>query len=115
MPFVGPLNEYKAPLTGHEKRLSGLQRMQQSLFEKNNTKHVKTLRSMKAHVDTTAPVRKYKHIPRHEHPATLVRQKEIAAENIRLLHKMTKSLVVLRRSLCMAPSTRGTMHRYTIK
>ena len=90
MPFVGPLNEYKAPLTGHEKRLSGLQRMQQSLFEKNNTKHVKTLRSMKAHVDTTAPVRKYKHIPRHEHPATLVRQKEIAAENIRLLHKMTK-------------------------
>ena len=90
MPFVGPLNEYKAPLTGHEKRLSGLQRMQQSLFEKNNTKHVKTLRSMKAHVDTTAPARKYKHIPRHEHPATLVRQKEIAAENIRLLHKMTK-------------------------
>ena len=63
------MNEYQQPLTGNEKRLSGLQRIQQNIFQKSVHRHESNLQNMKPSLDTSAP--KVPHAVNVELPSAL--------------------------------------------
>ena len=54
-PIINAMNVYQQPLTGQEKRLSGLQRIQRSEFQKKTEQHERNLQSMKSSLDCSPP------------------------------------------------------------
>ena len=70
--------------------VAGLQRVQKGMFQANWDKHMDKLRNMKPNVDTSAPKKLMLVQPRHKRSSLVQREKEIDAENMRLLKKMTQ-------------------------
>jgi len=91
----GPMNQFQPPLTGHEKRVSAMQRFRQELFQKSEEYHQNKLKNMKPGVDNSPPRSMYMQQERDKGMSSrqqndVRRKMQIAEDNLRLLQNMTK-------------------------
>jgi hypothetical protein len=108
----GPLNQYKPPLTGHEKRVSGMQRFQEARFVHNQRNHEHKLKNIKsgairlcsrfstslsvrnelfccAGIDTSPPKSMQREGMSSWQHDDIRRKLSIAVDNVRLLQRLT--------------------------
>ena len=81
------MNGYKPPLTGHEKRPSGMQRLQDAEFRKSAALHERKLKSMKSGIDTSPPRSMQREGMSSRQHNDLRRKVSIAEDNFRLLQR----------------------------
>lgn len=87
------LNQYKPPLIGGEKHISGMEVFRHQMMLKENARHKQTVKTMRSVIDTTAPKVHRSGTNRSKKEAEFRRFSEIERENYRLLDRMSKIMV----------------------